>query len=92
MKDLLIPYYIIINIFASVLCVYDKKAAIYKRKRIPEKTLFGISLVGGAPGFYISMRIFRHKTKKRQFQIIIPLFMIIHMYLIIKFSLITLTK
>ena len=41
----------------------DKRQAKKKGPRIPEKTLFSIALVGGAPGGWLGMRVFRHKTK-----------------------------
>ena len=47
-------------------CAYgiDKKKAVKNRRRISEKTLIGMSLLGGALGGLIGMMKFRHKTKR----------------------------
>ncbi len=41
----------------------DKKRAKRGARRVPEKTLLGMSFFGGAFGGFAAMRIFRHKTK-----------------------------
>ena len=41
----------------------DKRRARTGRWRVPEKTLFLLALLGGAPGGVLGMRAFRHKTK-----------------------------
>ena len=45
--------------------------------RIPEATLIGIAAIGGGLGAYIGMQIFRHKTRKPLFTILVPLLMIL---------------
>lgn len=41
----------------------DKRRAKQGSRRVPEKTLFLLALLGGAIGGTIGMRVFRHKTK-----------------------------
>ena len=41
----------------------DKYKAKAHAWRIPEKTLFGLSLLGGSAGTWAGMYAFRHKTK-----------------------------
>lgn len=55
-------YLVLVSLFTF--CVYgvDKKNAIKGRRRIPEKTLLGLSLIGGALGGLLGMAKFRHKT------------------------------
>ena len=36
--------------------------------RLSESTLLAMCFVGGTPGGYFAMRVFRHKTKKASFQ------------------------
>jgi len=67
---------------ASVLLIYavasavafgmyamDKKAAREDRWRIAESSMHLVALVGGWPGALLAQRIFRHKTRKRGFQV-----------------------
>ena len=54
-------YYICVNIIAFILYGLDKKYAREGRWRIPEKTLLGIAMIGGAAGAWIGMQTFRHK-------------------------------
>ncbi|MBR2921756.1 MAG: DUF1294 domain-containing protein [Alphaproteobacteria bacterium] len=46
----------------------DKKAAINKAWRIPEKDLHMLEFLGGWIGAYIGQKFFRHKTAKKSFQ------------------------
>lgn len=72
----------VVNLLAFLLSAYDKRAAIRKRQRIPEKTLFLWAVLGGSVGLYLSMLIFRHKTKHLSFMLGIPLIFIIQLILI----------
>ena len=82
----LINYLIIINIISFIICFIDKRKAIKNSWRIPEKKLLFISLIGGCFGFYLSMKIFHHKTKKLLFEILIPIMIIIWIYVIYKIA------
>ena len=48
------------------------KKAKRKAWRIPEKTFFLVSFLGGSLGSFLGMRVFRHKTKHWYFVIGIP--------------------
>ena len=69
--------YAAVNIFAFFLAWYDKICAVYDFWRVSEKALFITALLGGAPGEYISMIIFRHKTKHLRFMIGLPLIIVL---------------
>ena len=56
-------YLLIINLSSYLLYGIDKSKAVRGRRRIPEKTLIGSSLLGGAFLGYLSMFVFRHKTR-----------------------------
>ena len=58
-----------INLSTLFIYGYDKAIAGSERTRAPEKVLLGLALVGGAIGALVGMRLFRHKTAKRAFQI-----------------------
>ncbi len=51
----------------------DKHRARTDAWRIPEKTLFALALLLGAPGAYAGMMTFRHKTRHTRFRVGLPL-------------------
>lgn len=61
----------------------DKQKAIKKKRRIPEKNIWIISLIGGSIGTSIGMFIFHHKTKHLNFRLILPSLATITIFLII---------
>jgi uncharacterized membrane protein YsdA (DUF1294 family) len=61
----------------------DKQRAIHKEWRIPEKTLLGVSIFGGAVGMLLGMSSFKHKTKHKKFTIGVPFILLMHIGLII---------
>lgn len=63
-----IIYLLIINIIGFMSMYLDKRRAIRKQYRIPEKTLFLIALIGGSIGSIAGMETFRHKTKHWYFK------------------------
>ena len=78
--------YICVNVIAFILYGLDKKYAREGRWRIPEKTLLGIALIGGAAGAWIGMQTFRHKTKHMSFRMLVPLFAVVHMWMIVRYT------
>lgn len=62
-----------INIAAYLLIKEDKKRAIHSEWRIPEKTFFLLSILGGFMGMHLAMEQFRHKTKHLSFRLIVIL-------------------
>lgn len=79
--------WLIINVAGSFLMMIDKHNAIYKKKRISEKTLILISCFGGALFMWISMYLFHHKTKHLKFALLFPLFSFVHLlvfYLLVR--------
>ncbi len=74
----IVAYYLLMNFAAFIAFFADKKFAVEKRKRIPEDILIGLSFIGGAAGGFLSMMIFRHKTRKLKFRLLLPLFIFLH--------------
>jgi uncharacterized membrane protein YsdA (DUF1294 family) len=70
--DFFIIFLIIINIITFIASGLDKKAAINYKRRVPEKHLWILAVVGGSVGLYLSMKVFRHKTKHWNFKYGIP--------------------
>ena len=55
----------------------NKKKAENGKWRIQEKTIFMVTILGGGIGTILGMYIFRHKTKKLQFTIGLPVITIL---------------
>lgn len=67
-----------INIITFFVYYADKRRAIRKRWRIPERTLMFLALLGGSAGALASMFIFRHKTRHARFMIGVPVILLVH--------------
>ena len=60
---------VLVNAAALFVFAVDKWKARRGSWRVPEKTLALLGLLGGWPGAWLAMRLFRHKTRKRSFQV-----------------------
>lgn len=65
---MLILYLIIINTAAYIVMKKDKFYAKEGKWRTPESRLWMLALIGGAPGMWLAMKRFRHKTKHPSFR------------------------
>ena len=81
----IVIYFIIINLIGFFIMWLDKRKAKKGAWRIPEKTLFIITALGGGIGSIAGMYTFHHKTKKIQFVIGFPLITILEVITIIWF-------
>ena len=61
----------------------DKQNARKGRWRIAENTLLGVAFIGGSLGAILGMYMFRHKTKHWKFKILVPLFLIVHIVILV---------
>ncbi len=68
-------YILIISLISVVVTIKDKSCAKNGKWRVPEKTLFILSALGGSVAMYITMKAIRHKTQHKRFMIGIPLIM-----------------
>lgn len=72
MQSAIIVILAILNIFGFVLVSLDKYKAKNKLWRIPERSFFMLSILGGSIGVYIGLFFFNHKTRNWYFMTIIP--------------------
>lgn len=79
----LLWYVLGVNIISFTLMGIDKRKAEKKKWRIPERTFWGVSILGGALGSLIGMNFFRHKTKHSSFKIGIPLLILLNIGLFV---------
>ena len=82
----IIIYLVIINLIAFLATWLDKRKAEKGKWRIPEKTIFIITVLGGGIGTISGMYAFRHKTQKLHFTIGLPTITILEIIGVIYFT------
>lgn len=75
--EVLILYFIGMNIIGFFIMGIDKWKARKRAWRIPEATLFLIALIGGSLGAILGMYSFRHKTKHWYFVFGMPFILLL---------------
>lgn len=77
-----IAIYLITVLVLSLLCFcmygWDKRRARNCGRRVSERTLQLLALLGGWPGALIGQRLFRHKTQKLSFLAVLWLIVVLH--------------
>lgn len=76
MIKVIIAYFAAISIFLSAVTVFDKKAAIKGKQRVPENTLILLGMLGGSFFMFLTMKLIHHKTRKPKFMAGLPLIML----------------
>lgn len=76
MSTALVVYLASVNLIAFGLMGSDKTRARRKKRRVPEKQLFGLAAIGGALGIMLGMSRFRHKTQHNSFRFGIPVLLV----------------
>lgn len=61
---------------------FDKRRATTGGRRVPERTLLVLALLGGWPGSILAQRQFRHKTQKTSFLIAFWAVVVLHVILV----------
>ena len=75
--------FILVNLTGFLMMGIDKRKAVKHAFRIPEATLFIVSLIGGSIGSLLGMYTFHHKTRKWYFVYGIPAILIVQVLLIL---------
>ena len=70
-------YYAAMSVISFFLYGIDKNRAQTGRWRIRESVLLGFSLLGGAVGALLGMKVWRHKTLHKTFRFGIPAILIL---------------
>jgi len=74
----ILAWVLLANISAILAMRLDKRFAQKNIRRIPEKNLLLLALVGGSPGAKLAQHRFRHKTRKQPFGLILNLIVVLH--------------
>ena len=74
---IVIIYLVVVNIAGFLMMGIDKLKAKKNAWRVPEKTLFAVSIIGGSIGTWAGMYVFRHKTKHWYFVIGMPMILVL---------------
>ncbi len=61
-------YLALVNVTAFIAFGWDKRCATTGERRIPERTLLGLAVIGGSVGAVAAQQVFRHKTRKEPFR------------------------
>ena len=64
---------LMINLWVFMLFWLDKRAAEQGNRRVSERFLLTLSILGGSIGALLASQLFRHKTKKQPFRLILLL-------------------
>lgn len=80
---IIVIYLVIMNLLGFILMGADKRKAKLGKWRIPEKTFFIVSILGGSLGTWLGMYAFRHKTRHWYFVVFMPLIFAVHIVLAI---------
>lgn len=79
---ILLCWLLVINLVTFLVFGLDKWKAKRKEKResvrrVPERTLFLLSAIGGSVGALLGMKVFHHKTLHRSFRIGVPVILLL---------------
>ncbi len=70
------------SVITFILYGYDKAQSKTGGGRVPEALLHWLALIGGFPGGWAGRWVFRHKTKKVSFTLVLVLATMIHLSLV----------
>lgn len=83
MSKIILVYLLVLNLAGLAVMGIDKYKAVRHAWRIPEKTLFLVSILGGCAGTWIGMYLFHHKTRHWYFVVGMPLILILWIALLV---------
>ena len=84
----LVYHFICINIAVFLAYGVDKRAAVRGTWRVPEACLHTLEFLGGWVGAFAAQKFFRHKTKKRSYQVMFWLMLVLQgaaVYIILRY-------
>ncbi len=76
-------YLFLVNLITLVVYLVDKARAGSGASRVPESTLLGLAMIGGAAGALMGMLLVRHKTRKWYFTVTVPVLLVAQVALMV---------
>ncbi|MBY5467087.1 DUF1294 domain-containing protein [Rhizobium leguminosarum] len=70
--------FLALNLLVFSIYFMDKQAARHGGRRISERTLLILALIGGSLGALAAQQLLRHKTRKEPFRSILAAILILH--------------
>jgi len=71
-----------VNFAAFCLAAFDKGIAGSSSMRVPELIFYLTALLGGSVGLLLAMKLFRHKTRKSSFQLVLAVVILLQIALL----------
>lgn len=81
-RVLILIFWFVINGLAFLIYGLDKRRARQHKRRISERRLLLLAMLGGGFGAYLAAQYYRHKTKAMRFRILLPIGLIISIALV----------
>lgn len=81
--EIFLAFFAAMSVLTFILFGTDKAKARSGGKRVPEKVLLSACALGGAAGGLLGMIVFRHKTRKPVFIVFVPVFLALHVFIIL---------
>lgn len=72
-----VAYLLACSLLGLCLMAWDKRQAVRAGRRIPERTLLLVALLGGTPGVLAGMALCRHKRRKFWFARALPVLLLL---------------
>ena len=67
------------SLVTFVAFAWDKRCAVRAKRRVPERTLHTLELLGGWPGALAGQRWLRHKSEKLSYRIVLWAIVALHL-------------
>lgn len=74
----ILGYYLLINVVMYLTMCIDKRNAIKNRRRVPEKNLYLLAILGGGTGGLAAMVLKHHKNRHIDFVLVYTLTAVLH--------------
>ncbi|MBO4579543.1 MAG: DUF1294 domain-containing protein [Clostridiales bacterium] len=76
-----IIWYVVMNLAGFIAYAADKSFALNGKRRIMERDLILLAVLGGPLGCLLGMILCHHKTRKKKFTLTVPLFLVWYIFL-----------